>query len=63
MSAPRVIGTCSLCGGPVQMPTTWYSVVSPLPTCARCGAVSKRGFGPTIEMEPNRYVEIKEPPQ
>lgn len=48
----QTIGTCSLCGGPVQLPAIWMAVVPPTPTCGRCGAVQKSSFGPVIEMEP-----------
>lgn len=36
----RVIGKCSLCGGRVTVPIAWWSVVPPVPTCERCGAVA-----------------------
>lgn len=49
----KVIGTCSLCGGQVCVPTIYHSVVPPRPQCVRCGAVAKR-TGPVIEMEPRR---------
>ena len=48
-----VLGTCSLCGGPVTIPRTFHSVSAPVPTCKRCGA-TKRGHGPVIDMEPAR---------
>lgn len=43
-----VIGTCSLCGGPVKLPNM---MVNPLPCCQNCGAIAKRPHGPIIEME------------
>lgn len=58
MTSKRTIGTCSLCGGPVTVPTIWWSVVPPIPHCERCGAVPKQAFGPVIDMErrsPSRH--------
>lgn len=46
----QTIGTCSLCGGPVQVPTVWMGVVPPVPTCGSCGAT--KGHGPVIDMVP-----------
>ena len=46
----NTIGTCSLCGGPVQVPEFWGGCVPPQPTCAHCGAVAKPTYGPTIQM-------------
>lgn len=46
----KVIGTCSLCGGSVCVPTIWHGVYPPRPRCSRCGAVAKQ-TGPVIEME------------
>ena len=48
----RTIGTCSICGGAVTLPTFWWGVVPPTPECSKCGAHPKRAYGPTIEMEP-----------
>lgn len=47
----KTIGTCSLCGGPVQVATVYYSVVPPEPKCASCGA-TKADHGPVITMKP-----------
>ena len=34
-----VIGTCSICGGPVTMPNVWWSTgCPPTPRCEWCGA-------------------------
>ncbi len=47
------IGTCSKCGGAVQIPAEWWSVSPPTPTCNRCGGVPKSAQ-PVIPMaEPN----------
>lgn len=43
----RIIGTCSLCDGPVWLPPM---MVDPTPTCKRCGAVAKDPHGPVIPM-------------
>lgn len=50
----RVLGTCSLCGGPVTVPPAWYGMLPPVPTCADCGARPKQPHGPVIKMEPRR---------
>ena len=48
--SPITVGTCSLCGGPVQVPGgVWMSVIPPTPTCASCGAVAAQ-HGPVIPM-------------
>lgn len=47
----RTIGTCSLCGGPVTVPTAWYGAVPPVPQCAHCGATKAQPHGPVIEMD------------
>ena len=52
MSDMETLGTCSLCGGAVQVPLVWASVIPPKPTCSSCGAVKAGGHGPVIPMEP-----------
>ena len=52
MTNPTTIGTCSLCGGPVQIPGIWMGIFPPTPTCGHCGAVAAQTFGPTIPMVP-----------
>lgn len=49
----QILGTCSICGGRVVVPTIWWGVVPPEPTCERCNAKAK-DHGPVIEMTP-RY--------
>lgn len=46
------LGTCSLCGGVVTIPTVYMSTSSPVPTCASCGAVpvKAKGSRPVIDM-------------
>lgn len=48
----RIIGTCSICGGPVTVPTSWLGVYPPVPTCRTCGAIKKESYGPVIDMDP-----------
>lgn len=50
----QTIGTCSLCGGPVQVPTHWAHPDGrpPQAQCANCGAVAEESYGPTIPMKP-----------
>ncbi len=48
-----VIGTCSICGGPVMVPAVWYGIEPPIPTCRNCGAVREQTYGPIIPMRPN----------
>jgi hypothetical protein len=47
----QTVGTCSICGGAVTLPTMYWSVVPPVPTCSRCGAMA-RSSGPVIPMAP-----------
>lgn len=51
MSDYIVIGTCSICDGPVVVPRIWMGMVPPTPHCLRCNA-TKKGHGPKIEMQP-----------
>lgn len=46
------IGTCSICGGPVQVPSVWMGLTPPVPTCSRCGARATESYGPIIPMTP-----------
>lgn len=46
------VGTCSQCGGPVQVPDAWGGVIPPVPTCAHCGARRANAYGPVIPMAP-----------
>ncbi len=48
------IGTCSLCGGPVQVPLVEDVFYSPRPTCTQCGARASEMYGPVIEMVESR---------
>ena len=45
-----VIGTCSLCGGPVTVPSAWGGILPPVGRCRGCGAEQKDPHGGTIEM-------------
>lgn len=48
----NTIGTCSLCGGAVTVPSLWGGIIPPTPTCSRCGAVPREPHGPVIPMQP-----------
>jgi hypothetical protein len=54
-----VIGTCSVCGGPVSVPAVWHGIIPPTPTCERCGAVKADNYGPVIPMIPANRTIIK----
>lgn len=48
-----VIGSCSICGGPVTVHTIWHCVIPDTPRCEQCGAVKKEEYrGPVIPMVP-----------
>lgn len=47
-----IIGTCSCCGGPVQVPTLWGGIIPPTPTCGHCGAMKADKYGQVIPMTP-----------
>lgn len=42
------VGTCSLCGGPVEVPA---HMINPVPVCRTCGAIARVPHGPVVEME------------
>ena len=45
-----ILGTCSLCGGPVGIPKIYFSTIPPTPTCLICKAFKKENYGPVIDM-------------
>lgn len=45
------IGTCSICGGSVIRPFTWWGITPPPAICEGCGA-TKADSGPVINMKP-----------
>lgn len=47
-----IVGTCGSCGGRVTVPTAWWGIYPPRPTCESCGALAAE-HGPVIEMEPS----------
>lgn len=47
------IGTCSICGGSVQVPDAWWGTNPPVPVCSKCGATPIAPHGPMIPMRPN----------
>lgn len=56
-----IIGTCSLCSGPVGMPNNLTITMTATPCCFRCGAVPRNPFGPRIEMQPRFVPEVHQP--
>lgn len=51
MTQYAFVGTCSLCGGDVVVPSgPWASVVPPRPHCQDCGAQAAKG--PVIDVVP-----------
>lgn len=49
----KPIGKCSQCGGVVSVPTVFWSVNRPVPSCERCGAVADEAAGlPVIPTTP-----------
>lgn len=52
------VGTCSLCGGRVSLPTFYHSVVPPVPQCDSCGAIAA-SHGPIIPMRPFPQVQTR----
>lgn len=49
----NVLGTCSICGGPVMVPEFWGGSIPPTPTCQKCGATKAQPHGPVIPMDRN----------
>src|SRR5690606_4841625 len=49
LCSKTIMGTCSLCGGRVTVPTVWMGINPPDPTCEQCGAMC---YGPVIDMRP-----------
>lgn len=56
----RILGTCSICGGPVTVPAYWLGINFPTPSCQRCGAVPTAAFGPVIPMKARQITEAKD---
>jgi hypothetical protein len=48
-----IVGTCSLCRGPVGVPSLWSGSIPPVSTCQQCGATKRNNYGPVIDMDPN----------
>lgn len=51
----KIIGTCSICSGPVSIPEIWSGVIAPIPACEQCGAIKRNPYGPVIEMNPRPH--------
>ena len=55
-----VVGKCSICGGQVVVPTVYWSVVPPIPTCSNCGAKEDvTVILPTLPMKRNENSWVK----
>ena len=49
----KVVGSCSICGGAVCVPTIWHGVYPPTPQCIACNAVASPPMSrPVIPMQP-----------
>ena len=46
-----IIGTCSICGGPVK------ASADGSPSCSQCGARGKGPYGPVIPMEAEPFIQ------
>lgn len=57
----QILGTCSICSGPVCCPLFYWSVVPPVPKCKRCGATKKESYGPVIDMVPQNDKVVQWP--
>ena len=47
----QIIGTCSLCRGPVVLPLVAWVTVWLGPRCKSCGAIPAQVYGPEIPMQ------------
>jgi len=54
------VGTCSICGGRVSIPSNWSATVPPTPTCESCGATKKQPHGPVIDMDDKNPKTLKQ---
>jgi hypothetical protein len=45
-----LVGTCSLCSGPVARPESWSGTDATRARCMQCFAVPLDPFGPRVEM-------------
>lgn len=48
------IGTCSKCGGDIQVPSHWFGTAPPEQRCSRCGSVAANAYGPVIPMREHK---------
>ncbi len=49
-----IVGTCSICRGPVEVPEYWMGSIRPQERCSRCGATGAPNYGPVIPMTPDQ---------
>jgi hypothetical protein len=47
----QIVGTCSICTGPVTVPKAWFGPSRPVPACESCGATARSPHGPVIDMQ------------
>ena len=59
----NVIGTCSICNGPVTVPEYWGGAVPPAPTCAKCGAIKAQPYGQVVPMQRGTQQDFREMPE
>lgn len=57
----KTVGTCSICGGRVTVPSNWMGIYPPTPTCQNCGARAAQNNGPVIPMKPVQLPHIPRP--
>lgn len=53
----QIIGTCGICGGRVTVPSPYWSVIPPVPSCESCGAQVAQ-HGPVLPMNPAPRREV-----
>ncbi len=55
----KIIGTCSICNGPVGIPENWSCLTPPTPKCSKCGSECENKYGPKIPMKKQKTVYEK----
>ena len=54
MSTVQILGTCSLCSGPVSIRINTHGLIPAQPECQVCRAVPICAYGPIIPTRPAR---------
>jgi hypothetical protein len=49
-----ILGTCSICQGPVVLRDDWMSTQPQVPRCHNCGAQPMNPYGPVVPMKEKR---------